>query len=118
MTWYWLAWKLCLTFDGRASRKAFWMFFLINLCVGGILLFCEFIFKIHWAFDVIYSCVNLLPTLAITIRRLHDTGRSGWWTLLLFLPGIGVLVLLIMLAQSGSKEANIYDLQVSEGIAK
>lgn len=44
----------------------------------------------------VYELGSLIPILALTVRRLHDTGRSGWWLLLVFVPVVGGLILLIM----------------------
>lgn len=118
MIWYWLAWKQCLIFEGRTSRKAFWMFFLINFCIGSIFIWAEIYLKLHWAFDVIYTCASLLPTLSITIRRLHDIDRSGWWTLLIFVPGLGVLILLFLLAQKSKGSSDHNDFLVNKELVK
>lgn len=54
----------------------------------------------------IWSLVIFLPTLAAGVRRLHDTDRSGWWLLLMFLPVIGAIVLIVFLAQKGTAGTN------------
>jgi uncharacterized membrane protein YhaH (DUF805 family) len=90
--------KKYATFKGRASRAEFWMFVLIDsiisiaLYVGGPAL------GMGSVPVLIYTVATVLPNLAVTVRRLHDTSRSGWWCLLNFAPLIGVIWLVVMLA--------------------
>ena len=65
-----------LNFNGRARRTEFWMFALVHLIVIGILSFIGL-----WLF-IIYFLLTVIPAVGVGIRRLHDTGRSGWWILL------------------------------------
>jgi len=65
-----------LNFNGRARRTEFWMFALVHLIVIGILSFIGL-----WPF-IIYFLLTVIPAVGVGIRRLHDTGRSGWWILL------------------------------------
>jgi len=59
-------------------------------------------------FTAIFSVISLVPSISITARRLHDTGRSGWWQLIaVFLPLLGLLILLVLVSQQ-SREDNIY----------
>ena len=86
-------------FAGRATRKQFWLFTLINFVIaliisiiGGMDNTIGSVFAIiYW----VYALALFLPSLAIAIRRLHDIGRSGWWFLICFVPFIGQLVLLV-----------------------
>ena len=82
-------------FEVRASRKAFWYFALWDIIIGFVLLL------IHRDLVNLYSLVVLIPGFAITVRRLHDIGKSGWWILLGFIPVIGWIWLIILLAQEG-----------------
>ncbi|MBT62039.1 MAG: hypothetical protein CML13_02355 [Puniceicoccaceae bacterium] len=99
-------------FSGRARRKEFWGFCLVSGIIGFILGFIEGYLGI--APDVeesvlagLYWLLILLPSLAVSVRRLHDTNRSGWWVLL-SLTGIGYLVLLLFWVQEGSDGVNQY----------
>ena len=80
-----------LGFSGRACRSEYWWFFLFQFIVEIILLIA---FPILY---VIFFLVTILPYLAVAVRRLHDTGRSGWWMLIGLVPSywgslsIGVL---------------------------
>ena len=87
-----------LDFQGVTGRQAFWMFTLFNFIIGlviGIVLG-----MIHLqALGGLYSLAVLLPGLGIAMRRLHDTGRSGWWLLLALIPVIGWIVLIYFYCQ-------------------
>lgn len=85
-------------FDGRAARPEFWWWML-------------FVFLVSLAARIInpllsslFSLATLLPCLAVTARRLHDIGRSGWWQLIVLVPLIGWIVLVYWCVQD-SKEA-------------
>lgn len=84
------------TFSGRARRSEFWWFVLLNLILGCI----PFIGMI-WGLGV------LIPSIAVGVRRLHDTGRSGWWYLLCLVP-IANLVLIYFFICDSQPGANQY----------
>ena len=98
-------------FQGRSTRTEFWYWTLFILIVNGLLL-CGLISGISIAdetqigiFGVAYSLFNLvtlLPSLAVTIRRLHDTGKSGWNFLIALIPIIGALALILWLSMPGN----------------
>ena len=83
-------------FTGRASRKEYWIFILVYLIINIVLavLGLDFI-------SLIAGLGLLVPSMSIAARRLHDTGRSGWWQLIVLIPVIGIIVLIIFLAQEG-----------------
>lgn len=56
----------------------------------------------------LYSLAVLIPGLAVAIRRLHDTGKSGWWLLLSFIPLVGAIVLIVFLVQDSQHGTNQY----------
>jgi uncharacterized membrane protein YhaH (DUF805 family) len=92
-------------FTGRASRPEFWWWVLFEIIVFVVAQF------ISAALDsaIFYFLVVLalfLPSLAVSIRRLHDTNRSGWWILISFVPLIGFIVLLIFYLQEGDAGPN------------
>ena len=87
-------------FEGRAQRVEYWYFTLINLIAGLILSY------VSPTLQAIYALAVFLPALAV--RRLHDTERSGWWLLLIFLPLIGAIVLIIFLVQDSTPGDNAY----------
>ena len=100
-------------FAGRASRKEFWMFilyyyiFLIGFLVLGALIGFPFIV-------LIYILGLMIPCISISVRRLHDTSRSGWWYLIKLIPLIGTIILIIFLVED-SHEENQYGPNPKQG---
>lgn len=100
MQWYLSVLKNYVGFSGRARRKEYWMFTLINAIVGAIINVIQLILGLELPYlSMLYLLATFLPVLALAIRRLHDTDRSGAWALLFFVPFIGWLVLLVFSAQ-------------------
>lgn len=95
-------------FQGRARRQEYWMYALINLIIVIILsMFDTLLFSSGNNFiSGIYSLAVLLPGIAVSVRRLHDTDRSGWWLLLTFIPIVGVIILLIFMCVEGDHANN------------
>lgn len=90
-------------FKGRASRPEYWWFYLFTMLLGwGAILVDP-----SEVLSSIFNLVFLFPVLAAGSRRLHDTGRSGWWQLLM-LTLIGLIPLIIWLASKGKEESNEY----------
>lgn len=81
-TWYLDVFKKYAVFSGRASRKEYWMFFLINVIIAFAIGIIEGLTGSSDALSNIYSFATFLPSIAVGVRRLHDTDRSGWWLLL------------------------------------
>ena len=81
-------------FSGRASRKEFWMFVAVNLVVSILIGMTRI-----EVLSTLYALAILIPGLAVGIRRLHDTNRSGWWLLIGLVPFVGAIVLIVVLAQ-------------------
>lgn len=92
-------------FEGRADRTEFWQYVLVNFIAGAVF---GIIPKIGPILLTVWALALLLPSLGVTARRLHDTGKSGWFQLVAIIPVIGVLVLLLVCIPEGSKEANAY----------
>ena len=96
-------------FSGRARRSEYWYFFLFNVLVYFVISLLG-IFLQQWLINVlsgIYSFAVLIPTLAVSWRRLHDTGRSGLWFLLTFIP-IGQIVYIVFLCLDSQPGSNQY----------
>ena len=113
MSWYLDVLKKYAVFQGRARRKEYWMFYLVNLIIAFGLGMLEGIMGLGLTEGLgmmagLYLLLVLLPSLAVSVRRLHDTGRSGWWLLIAFLPLIGALVLLFFSIQDGEPGENEY----------
>lgn len=102
MEWYIAVLKQYIAFSGRSHRKEFWMFLLIHIIIMAVLTL------VSETLASIYTIAVFLPALGVSVRRLHDTGKSGWWILLHFLPVVGTLILLVLLALEGDKETNRY----------
>ena len=108
MNWYMEVLKKYAVFSGRARRKEYWMFTLVNVIVFLLLGILEGAIGLPPALSTIYGLFVLIPGLAVTIRRLHDTGRSGWWFLVSFIPLIGWIVLLIFMILDSDPGENAY----------
>ena len=97
MDWYLNVVKQYTVFTGRAGRQEFWMFQLINfgialaISVVGNILGLEIL-------STLYSLAIFLPSLAVLVRRLHDTSRSGWWALIGLVPVLGWIALIVLAA--------------------
>ncbi len=106
MNWYLKVLSQYADFTGRARRKEYWMFTLFHIIIIFILAyfgaFNAFFYFDNEGFPIIfiiltlYFLATLLPTLAVTVRRLHDMGKSGWWYCISFLPYIGGFWLLVL----------------------
>lgn len=95
---------------GRAGRAEFWWWFLFVIIV-------EVVVQILWratgsaAFLALYIVIALaliLPGIAVTVRRLHDTGRSGWWYWIALIPIVGGIILLVFMLMRGTPGPNRY----------
>lgn len=103
------------TFSGRATRSEYWWFFLASIVFSYLLQIVVGITMLNNFNDGALMSIGMnllfmiiaIPQISAGSRRLHDTGRSGWWQLLIF-SGIGVIPLIIWMAQEGSKESNKY----------
>jgi uncharacterized membrane protein YhaH (DUF805 family) len=95
------------TFTGRARRSEFWWFVLFNAMVSVVVSIIGS--AAHTSIlSTIVSLALLLPGLAVSVRRLHDTGRSGWWVLLDLVPLVGWIVLLVFCAQDSQPGTNAH----------
>lgn len=96
-----------IDFNGRASKAEYWWFFLFNFLVGIAAMVIDKILSTDELFNALVTLALFLPGLAVFVRRMHDTGRSGWW-ILLSLTIIGIIPLIIWLVQDGDKNMNQY----------
>ncbi|MGB3316961.1 MAG: DUF805 domain-containing protein [Albidovulum sp.] len=106
------------TFRGRARRAEYWWFVAFNILVSvGLSILDGMAFGIHhWMMtgspgsplSSLYSLAVFLPSLAAGVRRLHDTGKSGWWVLIWLIPLIGWVILIWFLATPGDEGRNDY----------
>ena len=124
MKWFVKCIKNYANFSGRARRMEYWMFYLISQIIGLIIIipymitfFSAFDFTAatfspsgaYWFFFILlmlYSLFLFLPSLAVSIRRLHDTGRSGVWFFINFVPFIGTIWFIVLLVLPGDAGDN------------
>lgn len=98
-------WKNSFNYSGRARRKEYWMFSLINFLVYVVLMVVAGVISspdsmLGTGLIGIYGLAAIFPSIAVGVRRLHDTSRSGWWTLIAFVPFIGIWFLVLMVLDS------------------
>lgn len=96
-------------FSGRASRSEFWWFQLFSFIVGCILSILLFATDQSTFWTIVYYAVAvyfILPSFGLVFRRLHDTGRSGWWWLLSFIPLVGEIILIVWFCQDSQPFEN------------
>lgn len=101
MNYYFDVFKKYAVFSGRATRKQFWMFELWNVIVYFVLGMVTGIIAhltgshlfiiINW----LYALAVVIPSLAVSVRRLHDTNRTGWWLLIDLVPIVGAIMLIV-----------------------
>ena len=94
MSWYLHVLKNYVQFNGRARRKEYWLFTLFNAIVSLIIYIIGRFAHASWLTDI-YALAVFLPSLAVSVRRLHDIGRRGWWILLELIPLVGSIILIV-----------------------
>ena len=114
MSWFVEAVKKYAMFGGRSRRKEYWYFTLFYVLITLVLAAIDNVIG-TWSssssvglLSGIFILALLLPGIAVTVRRLHDIGRTGWWYLISFIPIIGTLVLLVFTVQDGTAGSNNY----------
>lgn len=100
-----------VNFQGRSSRPAYWWPVLMNFIVSLILSWIGGLFGSETGSEVlggIWSLVNILPGLAVSVRRLHDIGKSWTWIFINLIPVIGVIWYIILMVKPSQPEPNEY----------
>jgi uncharacterized membrane protein YhaH (DUF805 family) len=100
------AYKRYADFSGRATRTQYWMFILIYMIIYFVLVAIDSFVLGMPALSSIFTLASIIPSISIAARRLHDTGRTGWWQLIVFLPLIGAIVLLVFLVMDSEGDNN------------
>jgi len=111
--WYLEVLKKYAVFGGRAGRTEYWMFVLFNMIFTYALMCIDVVVVVASRGGVpfltfLYMFAIFIPSLAVTVRRFHDTGKSGWWSFISIIPLLGTIVLMVLLAQPGQPGANKY----------
>ena len=108
MDWYLEVLRKYAVFSGRARRKEYWMFWLVNFIIELLLGMLDVSMGTLGLLSGIYSLFIFIPGLAVTVRRLHDTNRSGWWMLINVVPLVGWIFFLIFMIQDSIPGPNNY----------
>ncbi|MBY4593996.1 DUF805 domain-containing protein [Ottowia caeni] len=114
MNWFLIALKKYATFSGRAQRAEYWYFVLFYILILFGLTLIDSITGSYSAesgmglLGGIFTLLLLIPSIAVGARRLHDTGRSGWWLLIALIPLVGAIVLLVFTVQDSTPGENQY----------
>ena len=113
MKWYFEVLRNYWVFSGRSGRSAYWYFFLFHMLAIIVLTLLDVVLDtfnvqigLGWL-SGIYVLATLAPALGVSVRRLHDIGRSGWWQLL-YLTVIGSILVIVWHASAGEAKANEY----------
>jgi uncharacterized membrane protein YhaH (DUF805 family) len=94
-------------FSGRARRAEYWQFALFNAIALVALFVIDLAIKTTIPY-LLYTLAVIVPGLAVAVRRLHDTGRSGWWLLIGLVPLVGAIVLLVFACLDSEAGENKY----------
>jgi uncharacterized membrane protein YhaH (DUF805 family) len=117
MEWYQMVLQKYAQFAGRSRRKEYWMFALINAiiyCVlyavafGSILMGSKAVSFLLFTLCIVYALGTVVPGLAVSVRRLHDTNKSGWLLLVALVPFVGGIILIVLMAIDGDPGPNQY----------
>ncbi|GAA4936027.1 uncharacterized membrane protein YhaH (DUF805 family) [Actinomycetospora succinea] len=130
MQWYLKVLKQYADFNGRARRTEFWMFTLFSAIASIVLGIIDTVigtasvygsggtyFYSPGLLQGLYALAVLIPTLAVTVRRLHDTDRTGWWVLIALIPFVGGIVLLVFMCLDGTPGVNQYGMNPKQEVA-
>ena len=114
MKWYVTVMKKYATIQGRARRKEYWMFtlfqmifFILAMALDNALGLTIGVLPYGYLY-FLYALATIIPGFAVSIRRLHDTNRSGWWFLIALIPIIGAIWLLVLMCLDSTPGSNKY----------
>lgn len=122
MNWYIKVLKNYAVFDGRAQRAEYWFFVLFSVLITMGLALIDGALGLFQPdsgvglLSGLYSLAVLIPSLAVGVRRLHDTGRTGWWLLLGLVPVIGPIILLVFMVFDSDAGLNKYGSNPKSGL--
>lgn len=107
MNYYISVLKQYAEFSGRTGRKEFWMFVLINFVISFVIGVIGYIIKMEML-SILYSLAVMIPSVAVSIRRLHDINKSDWMLLVSLIPLAGWIWLIVLMATKGDEGENQY----------
>jgi uncharacterized membrane protein YhaH (DUF805 family) len=114
MDWFLGALRKYAVFEGRARRREYWFFVLFVVIISIVLTIVDRITGTYSAaygtglLGGLFTLAVLIPSLAVGARRLHDTGRSGWWLLIGLIPFVGAIVLIVFFVIDSQPGTNAY----------
>lgn len=117
------SWKRCFDYKGKSSKQEYWCVVVVDIVLAVVTAMLLIVGKaadieVITIVGMIFSVcliVSMLPLLSLTIRRLHDTGKSGWWMFLIFVVLVGAIALMLMCSQQ-SEESELADFAPVENI--
>lgn len=107
-------WMNYVNFNDRTTAKDFWLTFLMNIIIGFAAGFIMGITKLSILSVVmmLYSLASIIPSLAMSVRRMHDINKSGWWLLISFVPLVGGIILIVFYCLPSVNENNNFGTQL------
>ena len=122
MKWFLMVLKKYAEFSGRAQRAEYWfftLFYLIFFLALSLIDGAAGLFNLEYGFGLLgglFALAMIIPSIAVTVRRLHDTSRSGWWLLISLIPLIGGIVLLVFVCLDSTPGTNAYGPNPKEAV--
>jgi len=108
MSWYLMVWKKFAEFQGRSRRSEYWFFFLFNTLAAIVLFIIGSIVHFLFILYPLYVLAAFIPGLAVSVRRLHDAGKSGFWFFIVLVPIAGPIYILYLMCQPSQTASNTY----------
>jgi uncharacterized membrane protein YhaH (DUF805 family) len=112
--------KKYATFNGRVTRSEFWFFSLFNTIISIALAVVSVLLSIlvdpsFFYLSTLYALALIIPSMAVSVRRLHDTGKSGWWILITLIPFVGAITFIVFTIRDSQSGQNKYGPNPKEG---
>ena len=114
MNWYLGVLKKYAVFSGRARRKEYWLFVLFNMIFAILAMILDNVLGIaiqglgYGPIYILFGLAVLVPGWAVSVRRLHDVGKSGWFFFIVLIPIVGAIWLLVLMCRDSMPGENQY----------